>query len=91
MKICESVMAVHTHTHTHTTLNKSVEVFHTLNKNNKLRQGSYTKKVQFILSSFACKRKGGYYAKEKRDILNSTSNNNNSDDSTSGSNYFKFK
>ena len=34
MKSSESVMAVHTHTHTHThtTLNKSVEVFHTLNR-----------------------------------------------------------
>jgi len=32
----------HTHTHTHTTLSKSVEVFHILDKNNKLRQGSYT-------------------------------------------------
>ena len=45
MKSSESVMAVHTHTHTHTTLNKSVEVFYTLNKTNKLRQGSYANKV----------------------------------------------
>jgi len=45
MKTCESVVAVHTHTHTHTTLNKSVEVFHTLNRKNKLRQGSYIDKV----------------------------------------------
>ena len=45
MRTCESVMAVHTHTHTHTTLNKSVEVFHTLKSNSKLRQGNYTVEV----------------------------------------------
>ena len=43
MRNSENVGAVHTHTHT--TLNKSVEVFHTLNKIYKLRQGSYTKVV----------------------------------------------
>jgi len=45
MRNSESVVAVHTHTHTHTTLNKSVEVFHALELNNKLRQGSYTNSV----------------------------------------------
>ena len=42
MKNARSIETLHTHTHTHTTLNKSVEVFHTLNNNNKLRQGNYT-------------------------------------------------
>ena len=45
MRSSENVMAVHTHTHIHTTLNKSVGAFHTLESNNKLRQGSYTDKV----------------------------------------------